>query len=82
MKLEELREIAKLRNTDTYNIDDNKIAFDDAMDTHIDALLDLWEAANKIKHASWCDSTKDIGCGCDCRVEELSKALERLEDVK
>lgn len=71
MKLEELREaIATAEWSDPKF---KKVA---------EGLADLWEAASKIKHASWCDSTKDIGCGCDCRVEELSKAFERLEAVE
>lgn len=62
---------------------ENHVSEDDLlMVRHIEALIEVKEAASKIKHASWCDSTKDIGCGCDCRVEELSKALERLEAVE
>lgn len=68
MKLEKLREIAK---------DDNLFRFHDAMRTHIDALLDVVEAAKSVIEFVNPMFTKTDEC-----LIALKAALAKLEAVK
>ena len=92
MKIDELREIASKRNEGYWhetpgmstNWHEYTEEFEEAMESHIDALLDVAEAAKAIgNHTMVCEVIIMEPSGpCDCGFDNLRSTMQKLDGIK